>query len=409
VTHRIHLLALTALLTAAGPIDAAVRPVRLRCEHLPQPFVDIAAPQFSWALVSDQRDARQTAYQIRVATTPERLHDNPDLWDSGKVASGNTLGIVYAGKPLRSNTTVYWTVRAWDAHDQPADAAEPARFDVALLDPSEWKAKWIADPRPPVTDEAELYRDRPAPMFRHEFTAKGRVRRARALVSGLGYYDLHVNGRRINADRLEPNWTSFGKRVPYAMYDVSDVIAPGPNALGVIVGNGWYNPLPLRMWGWLNLREHLAIGQPRVILQLHIDYEDGTQETIVTDERWRVGESPILHNSIYLGEVYDARREIDGWDRPGFDDRDWPTAVIAREPVGTLRAATVPSVRQVETIRPVKITEPRPGVFIVDMGRNLAGTITLRVRGRAGQTITLRYGELLYPDGRLNVMTSVCG
>jgi alpha-L-rhamnosidase len=183
----------------------------------------------------------------------------------------------------------------------------------------------------------------------------------------------------------------------------------GRNALGIMLGNGWFNPLPLRLWGHLNLREHLTIGEPRAILQLVADFADGTSQTIVTDETWKAGTGPILRNSVYLGEVYDARQEQPGWDRPGFDDGGWEHVSVARESLGPLRAQDAPPIRATRTLKPVKLTEPKPGVFIFDFGQNFAGWGRLRVKGPAGTRVRLRYGELLYPDGTLNGMTSVCG
>jgi alpha-L-rhamnosidase len=303
----------------------------------------------------------------------------------------------------------FWKVRVWDQGDRASAYSEVARWEMGLLDPSDWAARWIADPRLLPEQDEDLYKVLPAPMFRREFTLSRPVRRARAYVSGLGYYELSLNGRRVGDHLLDPGWTSYERRVLYSTYDVTDSLQPGVNCAGILLGNGWYNPLPLRLWGWLNLRQHLAVGRPRAILQLVVEYQDGGLERVVTDESWKVGDGPILKNNIYLGEVYDARRERPGWDRAGFDDREWRPAALAPEPLGLLRAQMVPPIRVARTIRATRVTEPAPGVFIFDLGENIGGQATLRVRGEAGTEVRLRYGELLHANGSLNVMTSVCG
>ncbi len=234
--------------------------------------------------------------------------------------------------------------------------------------------------------------------------------RARAYVSGLGYYELRLNGQRVGDHVLDPGWTSYAKRVLYSTYDVTAQLTRGRNAVGVMLGNGWFNPLPLAMWGRIKPGEALTTGEPRAIVQLVVEFADGTSQTIGTDETWRVGDGPVLRNSVYLGEVYDARREQPGWDTAGFDDSRWATAVLARKPqLGPLQAQDAPPIRITRTLKPVKLTEPKPSVFIFDFGQNFAGWARLRVQGPAGTRVRLRSGELLYPDGTLNGMTAVAG
>jgi len=408
-----------AVLILATSATADMTPARLRCEYAVNPLgIDEPRPQLSWAVESRQRGQVQTAYQILVATTEDLLQaDRGDLWDSGKVGSSQTLGVLYAGKRLQSGMRAHWKVRVWDRNGNASDWSPPAWWEMGLLEPGDWQGAWITRAGPSTTAtarrredaEADLYADHPAPLFRKEFTAPREIRRARLYVSGLGYYELHINGRRVGDHVLDPAWTSYARRVFYSTYDVTALLRKGPNALGVVLGNGWYNPLPLRMWGKFNLREALTVGEPRLILQLNIEYADGSRQSICSDESWRVGDSPILRNSVYLGEVYDARREQNGWDAPGFDDSRWQSAIVAAEPLGALRSQAVEPIRITRSITPVKISEPKPGTHIFDMGQNFAGWVTLHVSAPAGTAIRLRYGELLYPDGTLNVMTSVCG
>jgi alpha-L-rhamnosidase len=210
-------------------------------------------------------------------------------------------------------------------------------------------ARWIDDARPNPASDAEFYADDPAPLFRKEFQVHGPVARARLYATGLGYYEASLNGARVGDHVLDPGWTAFEKRVSYSVYDVTRQLTRGANCLGLMLGKGWYDPLPLRMWGNLNLREHLATGRPRALAQLEIEYGDGTRQTLATDASWKLGEGSILRNSVYLGEVVDARREQAGWDRPGFDDSRWRAPALAAQPVGRLVAQCQPPIRITST------------------------------------------------------------
>ena len=390
------------------------KPGQLRCEYMVDPLgIDVAAPRLSWVMWADNandRGQQQTAYQVLVATSAHRLAMNEgDLWDSGKVASDATLQVEYAGKPLQSRMCCHWKVRVWDRDGRASLWSRPAHWEMALLKPADWKAKWISDGKAVPGREADFYKDDPAPLFRKGFLVEKRVRKARLYVTGLGYCYARLNGAAVGDRVLDPGWTKYGKRVLYSTYDVTGQIVPGQNCLGLMLGNGWYSPLPMKMWGFLNLRKNLSVGQPRAIAQLEIEFADGTRQTVTTDETWHMTPGPIIRNNTYLGEIYDARREVPGWDRPDFSYTAWSKAALASEPIGRLQAEMQPPIRVTATLRPVARTEPKPGVFIFDMGQNFAGWARLHVRGPAGTRVKLRFGELLYPNGTLNVMTSVCG
>lgn len=404
----------------AAPAACSIRPAGLRCEESASPLgIDAPRPRLSWLLAAvpaSERGQRQTGYQVRAASTPARLRaEQPDLWDSGRVASGQQLHVAYAGRALRSGQRVWWSVRVWDRQGRPSDWSPAAWWEMGLLRETDWGARWVAAPHPRPQrgaggeEASNPYAEHPNPLFRREFTLKKPLASARAYVCGLGYYELRLNGAKVGDHVLDPGWTDYSRRALYATYDVTPLLKPGPNAVGIMLGNGWYNPLPLPLFGRFNLRKVLPVGEPRAILRLEVRYADGSREVVVTDERWEVGDGPILRNSVYLGELYDARREQRGWDQPGFDDRTWRPAAPAAEAVGPLRAQTAPPIRVRHTFPAVRVTEPTPGTFIVDMGRNFAGWVTLRARGPAGTRVTLRYGELLNPDGTLNPMTSVTG
>lgn len=389
---------------------------RLCCEYREAPLgIDANSPRLSWQLAPQRetavnRGVRQTAYRILVASSLDRLAEGrADLWDSGKVESARSVHVEYAGQPLRSHQRCYWKVKVWSTAGEAW--SEPAWWETAFLSPDEWRGKWIGQDRPLPERDEDFYTDHPAPLLRRSFRVAGKIRRARAHISGLGYYELRINGAKVGDHVLDPGWTAYAKRVLYSTYDVTEALRQGENVAGVILGNGWYNPLPLRMWGRRNLREHLTVGRPRLIAEIHVDYEDGSSDRIVTDEQWRSADSPLLRNNVYLGEVYDARREqaVAGWDQPGFNDGAWANAVQATEPVGPLRCQSAPPIRVGRVIRPVAVTEPAPGIHVFDLGENVGGTIRLRVRGAAGQIVTATCGELLFPDGRVNARTSACG
>jgi alpha-L-rhamnosidase len=382
-----------------------------KCEQRTDPLgIDVPQPALGWTLESPRRGDRQTAYQILAASDPKLLAaGQPDLWDSGKLATGNSLGIPYLGKPLASGMRVWWQVRVWDRDGEPGPYGTPQWWEMALLAPADWHGKWISDGRALPQKDEDFYAPEPAPLLRKGFKLTSPVKRARIHVSGLGYQELRINGSRVGDQLLDPGWTPCDKRVAYATHDVTGMLREGDNALGVMLGNGWFNPLPLRLWGHLNLREHLAIGRPRVIVQLNIDYADGTATQVVTDETWRTADGPILSNNIYLGEVYDARKEVAGWDAPGFDDHAWRVPAIESAAGGVMRAQSAPPIRVTEELPALKVSEPSPGVFVYDFGQNFTGLARLRLSAAAGTKVVMRYGELLQADGSLNPMTSVCG
>ncbi|MEI6604432.1 MAG: family 78 glycoside hydrolase catalytic domain [Verrucomicrobiota bacterium] len=404
-------MAILMLLTGVAAAADSLSVTGGNCEQRTCPLgIDVPDPRLAWTLKSARRGERQTAYQILAARDPALLAaGQPDLWDSGKVASESSLGIVYAGKTLTAGQRVWWQVRVWDRGGQPGPYGQPQWWEMALLAPTDWHGKWLTDGRPLPEKEADFYAPAPAPLLRKSFQATSQIKRARIYISGLGYHELRLNGCKVGDSWLDPGWTAYDKRVLYATHDVTPMLREGDNTLGIMLGNGWFNPLPLRLWGHLNLRKHLAVGRPRVIVQLNIDYADGTSAQVVTDETWRCAEGPITSNSIYLGEVYDARKELAGWDTPGFDDHTWQAPAIETAPLGVLRAQSQPPVRVTEEIAAIKVSEPSPGVFVYDFGQNFTGLVRLRCQAAAGTQLVMRYGELVRPDGSLNPMTSVCG
>lgn len=366
---------------------------RLRCEYLDNPLgIDTTRPRLSWELASDERGQSQSAYRVLVASTPEKLAQGEgDLWDSGKVASGETAQVEYGGKALTSRQGCYWTVTSWDQAGKASGPIAPAQWEMGLLSAGDWGAKWIG----PAADQLNA----PAPMLRRTFDIKGDVRRARVYVSGLGYYDLSINGQPADATRrLDPGYTRYDKRVLYSTYDVTRELKQGGNALGMVLGTGWYDVHTNAVWDFEKAPWRAA---PKMLLRLDIDYADGRHEIVVSDADWKLSTGPITFDSIYGGEFYDARLEKDGWDTPTYDDSNWKPANVVDAPNGRLVAQQMPPIRICDVIKPKNITQPKPGVFVVDMGQNFSGVPQLMVSGPAGTTIKMRCGERLKPDGTL--------
>ncbi len=351
--------------SASGPRA----PSNLRCEYLRNPLgIDVRQPRLSWVLNHTERAEKQSAYQILVATRPEMLgHDQGDLWDSGKVASEESTQIVYGGKPLETGRTYYWKLRTWDAGSAASPFSSTAEFETAFLSPEEWKGQWIGG----------------ANQLRTEFRLAESVARARAYISGLGYYELRINGEKVGDHMLDPAWTTYDKRVLYTTYDITSQLRRGRNAVGVMLGKGWY-------------------GATALLLEMRIELADGKRINIASSPSWKVKNGPITSDSVYDGETYDARLETPGWDRPGFDDSEWATAQAVVGPKGVLSAQMMPPIRVADTIAPVAITNRAPGVYVYDLGQNISGWAELRVSGPRGAAVTLRFSELVYDNGMIN-------
>lgn len=392
-------------LACAAACLGELRAVDLRCEYLKDPMgIDVKRPRLSWRLTASERGEKQTAYKIFATGTADGFQKEELIWVSGIVRSHENHTEFLGG--LESGVTVYWKVRVWDEHDKSTDSPT-ARFEMAFLHPSDWRARWICDSKPPASQRADMFADRPAPVFQQAITVDSSPQKTRAYVSGLGYYELYINGRRVGENLLDPAWTTYEKRTLYTTYDVNDFLRPGINYIAIIAGNGWFNPLPLRMWGSIPIRDSLEVGQPRVICQIE-ELSPRRRVLAATDPSWAVGDSPLLRNSVYLGELSHGPFEFS--ESGKLLNQNQRAAKPTYVETASLRAQMTNLIRVAEKIKPVAITEPKPGVFIFDMGRNLGGWAKLHVRNSKGnERVQMRYGELLYPDGQLNVMTSVCG
>ncbi|MBL7093841.1 family 78 glycoside hydrolase catalytic domain [candidate division KSB1 bacterium] len=372
----------------------------LRCEYLENPLgIDVLQPRLSWILESNQRGQKQSAFQILIATGLEKLDKNiGDAWDSGKVESTQSVHNYYAGVPLQSDGTYFWKVRVWDKDGNPSSWSESAFWSMGLLNDTDWKAKWIGLDKAVGDDDPDAeHRRLSARILRYEFLIKKKIKRATAFICGLGLFELYVNGEKIGDQVLSPGLTEYNKRSFYMTFDVKDFLQQKNNAVGVVLGNGRYfaprGEKPTKT---------LTYGFPKLLLQINTLFEDGTSISVVSDEKWKLTtDGPIQANCEYDGEIYDARTEANGWSKIGFNDSQWRNVELVEKPGEKLVAQMNEPIKVMETIQPVAVTEPQPGIFIFDMGQNMVGWVQLKVKGERGTKISLKFAEVLHDDGML--------
>ena len=373
-------------------LSASVLPVRLECEaRLNPPGIDAARPRLSWVLESAEKGQRQTAYRILVASKPELLQAGQgDLWDSGEVASDETLNIPYAGKALASNQRCFWRVRTRDRAGAWTNSAASAEWTMGLLKPEDWQARWI------MASGGALVPG-PLPLFRKEFDVAKPLRRALLHVAGLGQHEVTFNGTAASDHLFAPAWSDYHKRIYYETLDVTALLKQGRNAAGVSLGNGMYN-VP----GGRYAKFTASFGPPKLRFHLELEYADGSRETVGSDGSWKTSPGPITFSCIYGGEDYDARLEKNGWDRPGYDDSKWQAANGTEAPGGVMMAQFSPPVLVQKRYKTVSVKESQPGVYLYDLGMNFAGRPKIQVRGAAGTKVRLTPGELVDAQGRPN-------
>ncbi len=381
---------------AAVSALASVSVSDLRCEYRKDPIgIDTAQPRLSWVLESKERGVLQSAYQVIVADDPQLLEkEQGNLWDSGRISSDQSAQVVYGGKSPASWQKCFWKVRVWDENKTTSAWSKPAAWTMGILNSNDWTAHWIYQDQP-ASDPAPTTL-KPASYFRKSFTVTKPIQRAVVFASALGAYELHLNGKAVDTDVLSPGWTDFGKRVHYFGYDVTGQLQRGENVIGAILGDGWYASY-IAFTG----RRHLYGGDPRLIVQLRIDYEDGSSVTIGTDETWKTAFGPIHAADLQSGCEYDARAELKDWDRPFGDSKDWHPASVDNNAQANLVAHPGEPIRRAQELQTINVTEPIAGVYVFDLGQNIVGWARLTARGTAGQKIVARYAEMLNPDGTI--------
>lgn len=355
----------------------------LTFEHRINPVgTDILQPRLSWKLKGTGNNIMQTAYSLRVAVDP-KFSASKIIWQSGKVASDESVLVSYKGPDLKACQRYYWQVRVWDNKGRVSKWSEVAFWETGLLNPGNWKAKWIEI-------EGDTNRYSPSPHFRKEFVIEKSIAKAVVYVTAHGFYELHLNGKKVGDQVLTPGWTSYGKRIQYQVYNVTGQLQKGKNAIGAVLGDGWYRGT--LAWGnnWAIYGKRLSL-----LMQMKITYTDGTESFILTDESWKSNnDGAIRMNDIYNGETYDATKKFTGWDLPGYEDSKWGVVRI-----GNYRNNIIASegalIKKIQEIKPVKVFRSPKGSLLVDMGQNMVGWIRLRVSGNKGTVVTIRHAEVL--------------
>ncbi|MBM7566169.1 alpha-L-rhamnosidase [Paenibacillus sacheonensis] len=369
----------------------SIIPTNLKTEYLYNPLgIDSTRPRLSWMIETKARGFLQSAYRILVSTDIRQLLDETgNVWDSGKVESEQSVFVPYGGAPLRSNERYYWKVRVWDTEGNPSVWSETAEWSMGLLSRDDWKAEWIGEPFKPVEGNRE------AGFFRKSFAIGKPIREATIYATAFGAIEISLNGSRVGEDYFAPEWTDYHTRVHYRTYDVTSLLREGPNAVGTILGEGWYSGHIA--WYGKNLYGEAL----RFMLQLYVRYEDGTEETIVSDASWKESKGPILFSDFLMGESYDARLEHRGWNEAGFDDSAWRSPHAFGGFKGWIQAQISPPIRVMEVMEQIAEQKLAPGTRLVDIGQNMVGWARIRLMGDRGSAVTLRYAEVLNPDGSI--------
>ncbi|QGQ95048.1 alpha-L-rhamnosidase [Paenibacillus psychroresistens] len=360
---------------------------KLRCEYMENPIgIDVQNPRISWQIQSDVRSWLQAAYQIQVFTESDL---KGLIWDSGKVESDQSIHVELNELAVKSSQRYYYQVRVWDQQDGASEWSESAFWEMGLLAASDWKAEWISAPLAQFPTESEI-----SPLLRRKFIISKPIKSARIYATSLGLYELELNGHRVGDRYFTPGWTSYKHRLQYQTYDVTDLLAAGDNAVGALLGNGWYK-------GNLAWQDQSNIWGNRtaLLMQLNIQYVDGHEDIITTDSQWTVSSSPILMSELYHGETYDARLEKANWSTAAYDAQDWVAAEIIEHSKAILVAQENEPVRKIEELQPIELIITPAEETVIDFGQNLVGWVRFTIQGSAGQEVTIQHAEVLDQAG----------
>jgi alpha-L-rhamnosidase len=376
------ILAFLSIFTVASSQDLSLK--ELTVDHKTNPVgIGNKQPAFSWKIIEKGNNVMQTAYSIKVASD-EKFSPSKLVWQSGKVESDESILQLYKGVEIKSGQRYFWQVKIWDNKGKESKWSTPAFFEMGLLSPSEWKARWIEL-------GGDTIRYSPSPLFRKEFELIKTIASARIYVTSHGFYEVRLNGKKVGDQVLTPGWTSYGKRLQYQVYDVTDMLLKGNNAIGCLLGDGWYRGT--LAWGnnWAVYGKKLGL-----LLQLKIIYTDGSESMITSDETWKASNNGAIRmDDIYNGETFDATKDLTGWNKPGYNDKNWQSVIIGNYNNDNLIASEGYPVRKIQEIKPVKIFRTPKGKLIVDMGQNMVGWLRLKVSGNKGTVVTLRHAEVL--------------
>jgi alpha-L-rhamnosidase len=364
-------------------VNAQVIPGNLLTENLTNPIgLDVPNPRFSWQLITEMRNVSQSAYEIKITS------GKTNIWNSGKIESDQSVQVPYAGPALQSGKKYSWQVRSWDNIGKASAWSPSATFQMAYLQISDWKAKWI---EPGYTEDTIM---RPSPLMRKQFTISKTIASATAYITAHGIYEAQINGKRVGDAYMTPGWTAYKKRLQYQVYDVTSMMKTGPNAIGIMLGNGWYRGIIGYQYNINFYGKDIAL-----LCQVDIVYSDGSKESIITDESWKSSTAEIIYSEIYNGETIDARLEKNGWTSPGYNDAGWSGVKVAEHPMNVLIATRNELVKKHEIFVPVKIFKTPKGEQVIDFGQNLVGLVQMKVSGKAGDKITLSHAEVLDKAG----------
>ena len=356
----------------------------MTCEHKKNPIgIDITQPRLSWKIIGTGNNIMQSAYSIRVATD-EKFSTGKIVWQSGKTESDESILQAYNGIELKSGQRYFWQVKIWDNKGRESKWSEVAFWEMGLLKQSDWKAKWIEM-------EGDTLRYAPSPHFRKEFPVAKSIASARVYVTSHGFYELHLNGKKVGDQVLTPGWTSYGKRLQYQVYDVTGMLTKGNNTIGAVLGDGWYRGT--LAWGnnWAIYGKRLGL-----LLQLKITFTDGSESLIISDDTWKASnDGAIRMDDIYNGEIFDATKKLTGWDLSGYNDKSWISVKTGNYNNSNLIASEGSPIRKIQEIKPIKIFRTPKGNLIVDMGQNMVGWLRLKVTGSKGTVVTLRHAEVM--------------
>ena len=372
---------------------SAQNPVNHQCEHLVNPLgIDVADPRLSWQSDDPRMGGRQTAFQLVVGTDSAAVAHGSggNMWNTSKVQSDSTL-ITYAGQKLQPFTRYFWQVTVWDQQDKQSDHNPVAVFETGMMEVANWHGAWITDAR-----DIDL---RPAPYFRQEFEVKKKIVSARAYIAAGGLFEFYINGKQVGDHRLDPMYTRFDRRTLYVVHDVTNFLTSGKNALGLLLGNGWFNLQSTAVW-YFDKAPWRA--RPKFCLDLRITYQDGTVQTISSGTSWKTTLSPVIFNSIYTGEHQDARLEKSGWNKVGFTDSTWTKAKLTAAPSTNIVAQQLLPIRAVEEIPARSLKKFNDTLYVFDLGRNIAGISKITLKGLPGTVIRLKHGERIYENGRVD-------